>query len=81
MKATEKIIGRLIVGCVLACWLISNIYAQTTAKAVQSVSADDMEFAGGGSNHTTASEISSPMRNVLQRPDADLGPPLPSQYQ
>ncbi len=42
MNAMQKIVGRLIVGCVLACWLTSNIYAQTTAKAVQSVSADDM---------------------------------------
>ncbi len=42
MKAMQKIVGSLIVGCVLACWLTSNICAQTTAKAVQAVSAEDM---------------------------------------
>jgi hypothetical protein len=30
MKAMHKIIGRLIVGCVFACWLISNTDAQPT---------------------------------------------------
>ena len=29
MKATGKIIGRLIVGCVFACCLTSNLHAQT----------------------------------------------------
>ena len=30
MKAMQKIVGSLIVGCVLACWLISNTDAQPT---------------------------------------------------
>ena len=33
MKATGKIIGRLIVGCVFACCLTSNVYSQITQGA------------------------------------------------
>ena len=38
MKATNKILGRLVVGCFFACCLILNSHAQTVASA----SADDM---------------------------------------
>jgi hypothetical protein len=48
MKATGKIVGRLIVGCVLACFLTSNLHAQIP----QFPSPDTNDYDGGTNNYS-----------------------------
>ena len=55
MKAMDNVIGRLIVGCVLACWLISNTDAQPTPP--------DNDTGGDNSGGTYMPDYSGQMVN------------------
>ncbi len=78
MKAMQKVVGRLIVGCLFACCLTSNIQAQTTTRVVQSVTVSDMDVMLQAVEMTTPQAAESvPKSGTFYSAQFPNWPPLP----